>query len=120
MNRGWIGVDLDGTLAHYDEWKGIDHIGEPVPAMVARVQNWLHSGIDVQIVTARVCRKVNPQEAAKAEAAIHRWCIQHIGIVLGVRSDKDFGMIELWDDRCVRVEKNTGRILSGTGSNDSN
>ena len=21
---GWIGVDLDGTLAHYDEWKGAD------------------------------------------------------------------------------------------------
>jgi hypothetical protein len=27
---GWIGVDLDGTLAHYDGWKGIDHIGEPI------------------------------------------------------------------------------------------
>lgn len=27
--------------------------------------------------------------------------------------EKDFGMIELWDDRCVRVEFNTGVVLSG-------
>jgi len=24
----WIGVDLDGTLATYDMWRGLDHIGE--------------------------------------------------------------------------------------------
>lgn len=23
-SRGWLGVDLDGTLAFYDGWKGID------------------------------------------------------------------------------------------------
>lgn len=32
---GWIGVDLDGTLAVYDEWRGVSHIGAPVPAMLA-------------------------------------------------------------------------------------
>lgn len=25
----WIGVDLDGTLAHYDKEKGTREIGEP-------------------------------------------------------------------------------------------
>jgi hypothetical protein len=34
---GWIGVDLDATLAKYDGWKSADHIGEPIPAMVDRV-----------------------------------------------------------------------------------
>lgn len=38
---GWIGVDLDGTLAEYGGWKGADHIGAPVPAMLARVRAWL-------------------------------------------------------------------------------
>ena len=33
---GWIGVDLDGTLAEYHGWNG-GAIGEPVPAMLARV-----------------------------------------------------------------------------------
>lgn len=34
---GWIGVDLDATLAHYDRWTG-GAIGEPIPTMVARVK----------------------------------------------------------------------------------
>ena len=37
-NRGWIGVDLDGTLAMYDQWAGAGHIGEPIPLMVERVK----------------------------------------------------------------------------------
>lgn len=51
---GWIGVDLDGTLAHYDGWKGADHIGAPVPAMVERVKAWLANGREVRIFTARI------------------------------------------------------------------
>jgi hypothetical protein len=53
MSEGWIGVDLDGTLAHYSEWKGPDSIGEPVPLMLARVKEWLAKGLEVRIVTAR-------------------------------------------------------------------
>ena len=41
---GWVGVDLDGTLAQYDGWKGVDHIGDPVPKMLERVRNWLADG----------------------------------------------------------------------------
>lgn len=49
-NRGWIGVDLDGTLAHYDGWKGETHIGKPIPLMLARVKRWLAEGKEVRIV----------------------------------------------------------------------
>lgn len=52
-NKGWIGVDLDGTLAHYDGWKGPEHIGAPIPAMVERVKAWLAEGKEVRISTAR-------------------------------------------------------------------
>lgn len=48
--RGWIGVDLDGTLAHYDGWKGVEHVGHPVPLMLARVQRWIESGYAVKIL----------------------------------------------------------------------
>lgn len=34
MARKTICVDLDGVLARYDEWKGIDHIGIPNPGAV--------------------------------------------------------------------------------------
>lgn len=33
MNR-WVGVDLDGMLAYYVGWKGADHIGPPILAML--------------------------------------------------------------------------------------
>ena len=33
-SKKWLGVDLDGTLAHYDGWKGIDHIGMPIVDVV--------------------------------------------------------------------------------------
>ena len=53
-DTGWIGVDLDGTLAHYDGWKGVDHIGDPVPKMLMRVLDWRRQGLAVRIFTARV------------------------------------------------------------------
>lgn len=28
VHSGWIGVDLDGTLAGYDGWVGPEHIGK--------------------------------------------------------------------------------------------
>ena len=37
----WIGVDLDGTLAEWDGWKGHEHIGPPIPAMLERVKRWI-------------------------------------------------------------------------------
>lgn len=106
MTHGWIAVDLDGTLAHYDGWKGIDHIGEPVPLMVARVKAWLADGRDVRIFTARVA-----DGAIETRTFIVEWCAKHIGQALPITNVKDFGMVELWDDRCVQIELNTGRRM---------
>jgi len=117
MSKGWIGVDLDGTLAHYDGWRGIDHIGEPVPAMIERVRNWLAAGQEVRIFTARVCepRMGGPGDDTAVLARYHilQWLIIHgllrpDGTPLAVTNVKDFAMIELWDDRAVQVEINTG------------
>ena len=43
---------------------------------------------------------------------IKEWCIKHVGQELPITCFKDFGMIELWDDRAIRVEKNTGKITN--------
>lgn len=111
---GWIGVGLDGTLAVYDEWVGIDHIGEPIPKMVNRVKNWLAVGRSVKIMTARVGPQPNgepcPQNVIEA---IQQWCKEHIGQVLPVTHSKDFGMIELWDDRAIQIITNTGERADG-------
>lgn len=37
LGKGWIGVDLDGTLAFYERWIDELHIGEPIPLILARV-----------------------------------------------------------------------------------
>lgn len=110
--QGWIGVDLDGTLAHYDHWRGVEHIGEPIQPMIDRVRRWLDEGKEVRIFTARVSDPSRDQRR-RAIAAITRWCEQHIGQPLEVTNVKDYGMIELWDDRAVQVEFNTGRRMDG-------
>ncbi len=107
-NGAWIGVDLDGTLAHYEQWPGdATIIGEPVMPMIERVKVWLARGVEVRIFTARVAAA--EPERSHIIAAIGAWCATHIGQPLAVTCQKDFGMIELWDDRCVQVEPNTGK-----------
>lgn len=101
----WIGVDLDGTLAHYDGWRGVEHIGDPVPRMLERVREWLAQDREVRIFTARV--SAEPEENRRI---IGDWCERHGLPRLAVTNVKDFGMIELWDDRAYRVEANTGEV----------
>lgn len=102
---GWIGVDLDGTLAYYDGWAGPENIGAPIPKMAERVQKWLTEGREVRIFTARAGV---PEQIAPVEA----WCLKHFGVKLAVTDRKDFGMVELWDDRCVQVQPNTGETVA--------
>lgn len=104
---GWIGVDLDATLARYDGWKGGVHIGEPIPTMVNRVKGWLEEGRDVRIFTARIS---GPDANAQVHA-IRAWSATHLGRELPITNVKDMQMDELWDDRAVQVEKNTGRPI---------
>ena len=51
-DESWVGVDLDGCLAHYDGWDD-GKIGKPVPLMLARVKGLLAQGQQVKIFTAR-------------------------------------------------------------------
>mgnify|MGYP006929204348 CR=1 FL=1 len=44
--QGWIGVDLDGTLAEATPWQGMSHIGPPVPLMMRRVRHMERRAID--------------------------------------------------------------------------
>ena len=111
---GWIGVDLDGTLAHYEGWNN-GEIGEPLVPMLERVKEWLSNGMVVKIVTARVAPGPDPRGG---RADIEAWCLKHIGRVLEVTCQKDFGMIELWDDRVIQVMPNIGEPLHDTGARD--
>lgn len=105
-SKGWIGVDLDGTLASYHGWVAPTHIGCPVPPMVARVEQWLVEGKDVRILTARVYP--GKEDHAICRDAINEWLTDVFGQTLPITHEKDHAMIELWDDRCVQVIPNYG------------
>ena len=105
--NGWIGVDFDGTLATYE--KGMaPTLGEPIPEMVERVKKWLKKGIEVRIVTARAS---HPSFTDTNRWAMDQWCLAHLGEVLPIQCHKNYEMIELWDDRVVQVETNTGNVI---------
>ena len=68
-DKGWYGFDLDGTLAKYDGWKGIDHIGEPVKPMVDLIKRMHAEGKVVKILTARVAPRANAEYKDREKCA---------------------------------------------------
>lgn len=119
-SRAWRGVDLDGTLAVYEDWIGPQHIGKPIVLMVERVKRWIANDENIRIFTARVHGISRLVEAPGEEPQVHpvyvvieAWCLEHLDCVLPITCTKDYDMIELWDDRAIQVEFNTGRRMDG-------
>lgn len=102
----FIGVDLDGTLAEYEDWHGSSVIGKPVPLMLDRVKKWLAQGKKIKIFTARAAN------GDKAIRLIKAWLKANGLPSLEVTNQKDHQMIEIWDDNAITVETNTGKILT--------
>ena len=139
--KGWYGFDLDGTLARYDGWKGIDHIGDPVGPMVDLIRKMHDEGKVVKILTARVAPRSNveirpnpyPTDQAVYEAVgrdneerysdIYRapkwtarefvsdWCLRNLGFLPEITHEKDHLMLELYDDRVKQVVPNEGLLV---------
>lgn len=104
-SRGWIGVDLDGTLASYDERYGTSMIGKPIDSMVFRIKHWLSAGVEVRIFTARASQ-------AELIPPLQQW-LKNLGLQdLVITNRKDYDLLTLWDDRVVQLECNTGRVLT--------
>ena len=133
--KGWYGFGLDGTLAKYDGWKGIDSIGDPVAPMVKLIRRMHDEGKVVKIMTARVAPKETPETkpnpymagnwrvqepdvqtwALKGEWTplefIQEWCYRVLGFVPEVVCQKDHLMLELYDDRVKQVIPNEGWLV---------
>jgi hypothetical protein len=108
MSKGWIGVDLDGTLAEYHDWS--EEIGAPIPKMVERVRRWLDSGLQVRIFTARGSSG-GLSHMQSQYVKIEKWCQEHLGRVLDITSNKDIFMEAIYDDRAFGIVKNTGESV---------
>jgi len=103
-NGGWIGIDLDGTLAFHDKWVGQDHIGEPIPLMLERVKQMIKEGYTVKILTARAAveEQIPP---------VKEWIKKHGLGDLEVTCSKDHKLMALYDDKAIQVIKNIGVTL---------
>ncbi len=104
--ESWIGVDFDATLSHYEGWSGheFERMGPPIPAMMERIKAWRAAGQEVRIFTARAAI---PEQIP----AVRRWLETHGLGMLEITNVKDRHMFQLWDDRAVQVEPNTGRPI---------
>jgi hypothetical protein len=119
----WIGIDLDGCLAHSDGQWNDGKIGPPISRTVARVKRFLDAGCEVRIFTARVAyggghspvsdRTAGPAFAEEQRALIEAWCLEHLGVVLPVTAEKDHLCVELHDDCAVQIVRNTGQRVDG-------
>ena len=71
-------------------------------------KTWVEQGIRVKIVTARAS---DPEGIPPVKSWLKKQGLPD----LEVTNEKDFSMIELWDDRAIQVVPNTGRpVLSGS------
>lgn len=106
VTGGWIGIDLDGTLAYDVGHKDANGIGPPVPRMLSRVKKFLAQGRDVKIFTARAS---DPSNVPGVKA----W-LQSVGLPdLDVTNAKDEQMDVYYDDHAIQVETNTGKRVDG-------
>ncbi len=98
----WIGVGLDGTLAHSEGAIDPAIIGEPVADMAARVRDWVKRGHTVKVFTPRATE-------ATGVTLVEQWLRDHDLPALEVVCEKDLHMLELWDSRTVQVIANSGK-----------
>ena len=110
-SNGWIGVDLDGTLAHYESF-GDGGIGAPIKPMIRRIKHYLKKGRDVRILTARVAEGgENSSDGLAQLVLIARFCIEQFGQALPITCSKDRHMYMLIDDRAMQVIPNKGILV---------
>lgn len=103
-DQGFIGFDLDGTLAEYFEW-GDGKIGKPIERNVSLLRYLIKNRYNVKIFTARVCQD-NSQIPE-----IHRWLEENNLPKLEITATKDYKMSYMIDDRAIQVVRNTGLTL---------
>ncbi len=106
-----IAVDWDGVLVEYNGYGGPGVYGPPIQSMVERVREWLKEGHEVLIHTSRVSVEHEIDVAVEEMDAITKVLKQEMNLpALPITANKYTRVSEFWDDRAVRVMRNTGNI----------
>ena len=110
-----LAVDLDGTLAEYHGWQGINHIGKVIPKMRDRVLAWQAKGITIVVFTARVSGD-DAEEVIMATKFISNWIIANGMAAMEITCIKKKQFKQIWDDRAIQIIPNTGISITGADS----
>ena len=107
MSKKTIAIDLDGTLASYSGWKGLEHIGDPLPGAQELIGRLIDEGFDVVLYTTRTNPDVNGGTAEELAKLVQAWLDRNgfdsrFRIALG---GKPIAMMYI-DDRAFEVPTN--------------
>lgn len=104
-----IFVDLDGTLAYHTSGEDYDptKIGSPIPNMVSKCMAWHQQGHTVVVFTARAYRTEMAQDYG-AISNVKEWLSVNNLPDWEVTCMKRPSAHAFWDDKAIRVDKNTG------------
>ena len=99
-----IAVDLDGTLATYDGWKGTEVFGIPIDSIVAELRAEKAKGTRIIIHTTRINPALNKGYTAEdlvglVKGWLDRYQIPFDEIWSGIGKPIAH---EYWDDRAVK------------------
>lgn len=74
-----IAIDLDGTLAEYTTWKGIEYIGDPIVPVVNKLKKIKKRKPNINIIvhTARITDLRNDEINDKALSYVVAWLEKH-------------------------------------------
>lgn len=104
LHAPWVGFDLDGTLARHKPGSSVSRIGDPVPAMMQRLRQYLALGVRVKIFTARA------GDFAQVRL-VQQWLVGQGVPPLEVTNKKDYLMLYNYDDRARQVVPNQGVVI---------
>jgi hypothetical protein len=125
-----VAVDLDGVLAEYDGWQGVDVIGKPMPNAREFVHRLLDLGLHVVIHTTRNNPSANRQEELGRgqmrpeewkkylTGLVHQWLsnhgfpVYHKRLTVSADDGKPVAMSYV-DDRAVVMMKPTPGVWYG-------
>lgn len=77
IRRPVIAVDLDGTIAKYNDWQGPDHIGDPLPKASEGLMLLKKAGFKILIFTTRTNPLVNKEHIRVLKLRVERYLEKH-------------------------------------------
>jgi hypothetical protein len=96
-----IALDVDGTLAFYNGWKGLDHFGDPIPGAVEFTKQ-LAKYYDIVIFTCRCTPDLHRLSANLLENKVKAWLDEHGFVYHHIYSSPGKPYADVYiDDRAV-------------------